>query len=86
MRFLKKNLVCFLSFSVNFFAGLIELIMSGKGAFLGFLTRKTMETAKTFDDAKKLLTDTQLIAPVYFILAGNTSDQVRIPYFYCYNI
>jgi len=36
-----------------------------------------MESASNFEEAKQLLSSTQLIAPVYFILAGNTSEQVN---------
>ena len=43
---------------------------------MGFLTRDVMENAKSYDEAKKSLSNSQLIAPVYFILGGTKSGQV----------
>nr|UVW99775.1 acid ceramidase 1 [Nephotettix cincticeps] len=44
-------------------------------SWLGLLTRRVMETAESYDKAQELLSNTPLVAPVYFILAGNTSSQ-----------
>ena len=45
---------------------------------MGFLTRDVMENAKSYDEAKKSLSSDQLIAPVYFILGGTKSGEVRV--------
>ncbi|XP_065058054.1 acid ceramidase-like [Rhopilema esculentum] len=53
------------------YIGLIEWLLGmNKARWMGFLTRETFENANSFDDAKKALSDDQLIAPVYFILGG----------------
>ena len=43
---------------------------------MGFLTRATMETAQSYDQAQNMLSKTKLLAPAYFILGGNSSGQV----------
>ena len=43
---------------------------------MGFLTRNTMENAKSFNEAKYMLTSKQMIAPAYFILGGNKTGEV----------
>ncbi|WAQ99286.1 ASAH1-like protein [Mya arenaria] len=58
------------------YIGIINLILTGKGTWMGFLTRATMEKAESFKEARAMLTSTQMIAPAYFILAGNTSGQL----------
>ncbi|WAQ99175.1 ASAH1-like protein, partial [Mya arenaria] len=60
------------------YIGIIDLILTGKGTWMGFLTRATMEKAQSFEEAKTMLTSTQMIAPAYFILAGNTSGQACV--------
>ena len=44
---------------------------------MSFLTRSVLETATGFEEAKTMLKDTKLLAPVYFILGGNTTGQVK---------
>ena len=44
---------------------------------MGFLTRATMETAQSYDQAQNMLSKTKLLAPAYFILGGNSSGQVH---------
>ncbi|XP_052276842.1 acid ceramidase-like isoform X2 [Dreissena polymorpha] len=60
------------------YMGIIHLIMTGKGSWLGFLTRNAMETAQSFEEAMALLVNTELIAPAYYILGGNSSGQACV--------
>ncbi|KAL4230413.1 N-acylsphingosine amidohydrolase (acid ceramidase) [Mactra antiquata] len=57
------------------YLGLIELLFTGKGTWMSFLTRDTMEQAESFNEALNMLTSKQLIAPAYFILGGNKTKQ-----------
>jgi acid ceramidase len=43
---------------------------------MSFLTRHTLEAATSYDEAKKWLSDTKMLAPAYFILGGNKTGQV----------
>nr|UVW99776.1 acid ceramidase 2 [Nephotettix cincticeps] len=67
-------------FAVNGgYMGIIEWALGDHHqSWLGLLTRQVMETAESYDEAKELLSKTPLLAPVYFILAGNTSRQGSI--------
>ena len=58
--------------------GIAKWIAEGKeaGSWMGFLTRATMETAQSYDQAQNMLSKTKLLAPAYFILGGNSSGQV----------
>ena len=40
-----------------------------------FLLRKTMETAKTYSEAVEMLAQSELVAPVYYIVGGLGSDE-----------
>ncbi|XP_053398539.1 acid ceramidase-like [Mercenaria mercenaria] len=60
------------------YIGIIDLILTGKGTWMGFLTRNTMETAQSFSEAKNMLTSKQMIAPAYFILGGNQSQEACV--------
>ena len=44
--------------------------------WMGFLTRDVFEKANSFEEAKESLSNTMLIAPVYFILGGTKSGEV----------
>jgi len=58
------------------YIGLIEWILGYRtGSWMGFLARKVMENSTSYSEAKQLLTDTRLLAPVYFILGGNQSGE-----------
>merc|ERR1719322_704147 len=46
--------------------------------WMGFLTRSVMENATSYDDAYNMLTKTSMLAPAYFILAGNKSRQASV--------
>ena len=43
---------------------------------MGFLTRETMETAQSYDEAQKMLANTLMMAPAYYILGGTRPGQV----------
>lgn len=61
------------------FVGIAEWLMGRrKGQWMGFLTRSVMENATSFAEAKKMLTDTEMLAPAYFILGGNSSGEAVI--------
>lgn len=60
------------------YVGIIELIMTGKGTWMGFLTRRVMEKAQSFNEARDMLTSVQMIAPAYFILGGNSSGEACV--------
>ena len=51
---------------INFLFALLDQ----RATPLSFLTRRLMENSTNFDDAVKLLSSNDLIAPAYFILAG----------------
>jgi len=53
------------------FMGIIEWLLGvSNGQWMGFLTRDVMLNATSFSEAKALLTNTELLAPAYFILGG----------------
>ncbi|XP_064607655.1 acid ceramidase-like [Liolophura sinensis] len=53
------------------FMGVIEWILGDhSGQWMGFLTRQTLENSHSFEEAKKNLTNTKMLAPAYFILGG----------------
>ena len=45
---------------------------------MGFLTRETMENAQSFQEAKTMLSGSEMLAPAYFILGGNKSGEVGL--------
>ncbi|XP_075234167.1 acid ceramidase-like isoform X2 [Lycorma delicatula] len=58
------------------YVGLIEWILGRRDQkWMGLLTREVMETANSYTQAQKALFAPDLIAPVYFILAGRKSHQ-----------
>jgi len=53
------------------FIGIFEwLVGASKGQWMGFLTRDVMSNAESFVQARAMLSDTELLAPAYFILGG----------------
>ncbi|XP_053657432.2 acid ceramidase isoform X1 [Cherax quadricarinatus] len=54
------------------YVGLLEWILfkDYKQKWISFLTREVMEEATTFKEAKTMLSQPRLLAPVYFILGG----------------
>ena len=59
------------------FVGIIRWLMGDRTArWAGFLMREVLDQAPGYSEALATLTTTKLLAPVYFILGGNTSEQV----------
>lgn len=58
------------------YIGILEWIFGNKdGMWTGFLTRRVLENSTSYEDAKDQLSQTKLLAPVYFILGGNRTGQ-----------
>uniref|UniRef100_A0A8C1U3M0 Acid ceramidase n=1 Tax=Cyprinus carpio TaxID=7962 RepID=A0A8C1U3M0_CYPCA len=58
------------------YVGILEWILGWRdGMWMGFLTRKVLENATSYEDAKNQLSQTELLAPAYFILGGNGTGQ-----------
>ncbi|KAI5702678.1 hypothetical protein M8J75_002944 [Diaphorina citri] len=61
------------------YIGLTEWILGRRNhRWMGLLTRQVMEEADSFKAAQKMLIEPDLIAPVYFILAGTKGNQGTI--------
>ncbi|CAD5114535.1 DgyrCDS3656 [Dimorphilus gyrociliatus] len=61
------------------YIGVIEwLLGQRKAQWMGFLTRNVMEKADSYDKAKSMLSETTMLAPAYFILGGNSSNQASL--------
>lgn len=62
------------------YLGIIEWLREGAkaGSWMGFLTRQTMETAHSYQEAQNMLAKTRMLAPAYFILGGNSSGQACV--------
>ncbi|KZS03202.1 Acid ceramidase [Daphnia magna] len=61
------------------FVGIIRWLLGDHSAnWAGFLMRDVMEKADSYQQALTTLTTSKLLAPVYFILGGNTTDQGAI--------
>jgi len=58
--------------------GIIKWLLGDRsGNWMSFLVRQTLEDATSYQQAKHLLTNSTLLAPVYFILAGTKSNEVN---------
>lgn len=58
------------------YLGIIEWILGIRtGQWMGFLTRDTLQYANSYEQAKKNLTMTKMLAPAYFIVGGNMTGQ-----------
>ncbi|XP_060720648.1 acid ceramidase [Tachysurus vachellii] len=61
------------------YIGILEWILGKRdGMWMSFLTRSVLENATSYTQAQKLLSDTKLLAPAYFILGGNRSGEASI--------
>ncbi|ESN94632.1 hypothetical protein HELRODRAFT_69189, partial [Helobdella robusta] len=61
------------------YLGILKWLLGYRqSSWLTFITRQVMETARDFHDAYYLLRDKELLAPVYFILGGNQTDQAVV--------
>lgn len=57
--------------------GVLEWILGIRtGKWMGFLTRETMEKAGSYQEAVAMLSQTEMLAPAYFIVGGNKSGEV----------
>uniref|UniRef100_A0A7N6AHY9 Acid ceramidase n=1 Tax=Anabas testudineus TaxID=64144 RepID=A0A7N6AHY9_ANATE len=58
------------------YIGILEWIMGQRdGMWMSFLTRSVLENANSYEEAKKHLAQTKMLAPAYFILGGNQTQQ-----------
>ncbi|XP_066488049.1 acid ceramidase [Tiliqua scincoides] len=58
------------------YIGIFEwLIGEREGWWMSFLTRAVLENGTSYEDAKDKLVNTRLLAPAYFILSGNKSEE-----------
>lgn len=58
------------------YIGIINWLLGDrKSQWMGFLTRKTMENATSYDNARMQLANEPMLAPAYFILGGNSTGQ-----------
>lgn len=61
------------------FVGIIRWLLGDHSAkWAGFLMRDVLEEADGYPEALHTLTTTKLLAPVYFILGGNSTGQVKL--------
>uniref|UniRef100_A0A1W7RB72 Acid ceramidase n=1 Tax=Hadrurus spadix TaxID=141984 RepID=A0A1W7RB72_9SCOR len=61
------------------YIGILEWLMGDHSShWMGFLTRSVMENATDYNSAKKILSTTKLIAPLYFILGGTKPGEACI--------
>ncbi|EDO34711.1 predicted protein [Nematostella vectensis] len=58
------------------FIGILEWILGQRTSqWTSFLTRNVLESAKSYKEAYDMLTNTEVLAPVYYILGGTKSGQ-----------
>ncbi|XP_068134759.1 acid ceramidase [Hyperolius riggenbachi] len=61
------------------YIGIIEWILGERDVtWMGFLTRSVLENATSYEEAKSLLSKTEMLAPAYFILGGNKSGEACV--------
>ena len=61
----------------NDISGIIKWILGDRTSqWMSFLTRHTLEYAKSYSEAKEKLSNTPMLAPAYYILGGNKSGEV----------
>ncbi|XP_007428608.1 acid ceramidase [Python bivittatus] len=58
------------------YIGVFEWLLGQRdGWWMSFLTRTVLENSTSYEDAKDKLANTKLLAPAYFILGGNKSNE-----------
>ncbi|XP_012371530.1 acid ceramidase-like [Octodon degus] len=58
------------------YLGVLEWILGKKDAmWIGFITRSVLENGTSYEEAKKILTQANLLVPAYFILGGKQSGE-----------
>lgn len=61
------------------YIGIVEWVLGiSKGKWMGFLTRDVMLNATSYSEAKSQLSNTEMLAPAYFILGGTKSGEACI--------
>ncbi|XP_063776884.1 acid ceramidase [Pseudophryne corroboree] len=61
------------------YIGVLEWIIGIRhGAWMSFLTRSVLENATSYEEAKNLLSKTEMLAPAYFILGGNKTGEACV--------
>jgi len=61
------------------YIGVIEWLLGDRKAkWMSFLTREVMEFANSYEEAQRMLANTPMLAPSYFILGGNQSGQASV--------
>ena len=61
------------------FIGILKWLTGRRtGKWTGFMTRETLTEANSYDEAKKMLSTDELLAPVYFILGGVNSTEACV--------
>jgi len=61
------------------YIGVIKWILGDRDSrWMGFLTRAVMENATSYVEAQNMLAKTPMLAPAYFILAGNKSGEACV--------
>jgi len=61
------------------YIGIIKWILGNHNqSWMGFLTRDVMENATSYTHAQSMLANTPMLAPAYFILAGNKADEACV--------
>jgi len=73
---------CVKLFAVNWcihvIVGIIEWLLGDHSdSWVSFLTRQTLEDVTSYKQAKLLLANTTVLAPVYFILGGTKAHEVN---------
>lgn len=67
------------------FAGILKWFLGYRESnWLMFLTRQVMEGAHSFEEAKQWLTSKELVAPIYFVLGGNSPKEVTFGMLFIY--
>ncbi|PSN57281.1 Acid ceramidase [Blattella germanica] len=90
LEFTKNNVTLFSSINFAGYIGILTAVKKLNGGYIGIaewilgyhnqkwmglLTREVMENAQDYKIAQKMLAKPQLVAPVYFILAGRKSNE-----------
>uniref|UniRef100_A0A5F8H2E8 Acid ceramidase n=1 Tax=Monodelphis domestica TaxID=13616 RepID=A0A5F8H2E8_MONDO len=58
------------------YMGILEWILGQRDEmWIGFLTRRVLENATSYEDAKNMLIKNKILAPAYFIVGGNKSGE-----------
>jgi len=63
---------------MHYAVGIIMWLLGDRSdSWVSFLTRQVLENATNYQQARHLLTNTIVLAPVYFILGGTKPSEVN---------